>query len=297
VKTPSAVASPAPPGILGLTALLPLLAAVFLWRAESWLLMWGMAGALFLAVKMLTVVRERGNGTRWLAAYVLLWPGMDARAFLARSEGKPAAAHFGELVWALAKLALGLAACAWAAAHVHDAPPLLAAWVGMVGLVFVLHFGALHLVSWTWRRAGVDAQPIMRAPILADSLAAFWGGRWNAAFADAARRLALRPLARRWGVSVAGATVFLISGLVHELVTSLPARGGWGGPTVYFLLQGAGLVFEKSRVGRRCGLGHGFIGWLWTLLCTAGPLPLLFHAPFAHRVILPFFDFLHRLLP
>ena len=101
----------------------------------------------------------------------------------------------------------------------------------------------------------------------------------------------------RLGVRGAGFFVFFVSGLVHETVVSLPARGGWGGPTVYFLLQGAGMAVEKGPLGKRLGLGDGFRGWFWMALFTAGPLPLLFHPPFVHRVIVPFFQTLNHLLP
>jgi len=169
-------------------------------------------------------------------------------------------------------------------------------WLGMVGIIFTLHFGLFHLVSCAWRAAGVDAPPIMRAPIAARSLAEFWGERWNVAFAESARRLLVRPWARGWGVRRAGAGVFVVSGLVHETVISLPAGGGWGGPTCYFLLQGAGVALEKSALGRRCGLGEGLRGRLWALGCATLPVPLLFHAPFVTRVIVPFFRFLKEVL-
>jgi hypothetical protein len=174
---------------------------------------------------------------------------------------------------------------------------MLVGWVGMIGIIFTLHFGLLHVISWLWRRAGVNAPPIMRAPIAADSLADFWGGRWNAAFADAARRFLFRPTVRWLGARGAGAFVFLVSGLVHEVVVSLPARGGWGGPTLYFLIQGAGIAVEKSPLGKYLGLGSGLRGWAWTALCTIAPVTLLFHSPFVHRVIVPLYQTLHDLLP
>lgn len=265
----------------------------------AWATMWALAGCEFLALKLVTLTAVEGKTIRIgrTLAYVVLWPGMDPGAFLVGRPGHDPVARPGELGFALLKLLGGLLAGAWAVVNVSTAPPLLVGWVGMVGIIFTLHFGLLHVISWLWRRAGVDAPPIMRAPIAADSLSDFWGGRWNKAFADAARRFLFRPTVRWLGTRGAGGLVFLISGLVHETVISLPARGGWGGPTLYFLLQGAGMAVEKSALGRRIGIGTGRRGWLWMTFCTAGPLPLLFHAPFVHRVIVPLFADLNHLFP
>jgi alginate O-acetyltransferase complex protein AlgI len=81
--------------------------------------------------------------------------------------------------------------------------------------------------------------------------------------------------------------VFLLSGLVHDLVISLPARGGFGLPTGYFCVQGLAMVGERTRLGRRIGLGRGLRGWLFTVIVTAGPAYWLFHPAFMERVILP----------
>jgi hypothetical protein len=266
--------------------------------APAWTVMWAIAGTEFFALKLLTLAGLWKTAPAWrIAAYLLLWPGMNAKAFLTLSLPATRTATGRELAVAMAKLALGLAMTAWTIAHVTTASPLLVGWVGMLGIIFTLHFGLFDLASWAWRRAGVAALPIMRAPVLATSLAEFWGERWNAAFADAARRFLFRPLARRWGATRAGGLVFLVSGLVHETVISLPAHGGWGGPTLYFLLQAAGISLEKSPAGGRLGLGTGWPGWWWMLLVTAWPLPLLFHGPFIERVIVPFFQQIAKEVP
>jgi hypothetical protein len=263
----------------------------------AWITMWALAGGIFLALKLITVTAVTGRSITFYSAmaYVLLWPGMDAEAFLNDRMEKRPAAPLAELGFAFLKLIGGVCACGWASQQVSHRPPLLVGWVGMVGIIFILHFGMLHAVSWGWRRLGRNAPPIMRAPIAADSLTAFWGGRWNAAFADVARRFIFRPTARRLGARGAGALVFLVSGLVHEVAISLPAKGGWGGPTVYFLLQGAGMILEKSDLGDRMGVGAGLRGWILMAIFTIAPLPLLFHPPFIHGVILPFLRALNQL--
>ena len=283
--------------IVGL-GLLPVVAWWCTREAPAWVVMWAIAGAEFFALKLLTLAGLWRSAPAWrIAAYLLLWPGMNAKAFLTSSLPAAWAATGRELAVAMAKLALGLAMAAWAASHVATASPLLVGWVGMLGIIFTLHFGLFDLASWAWRRVGVAALPIMRAPILAPSLTEFWGERWNAAFAEAARRFLFRPLAQRWGAPRAGGLVFLVSGLVHETVISLPAHGGWGGPTFYFVLQAAGIRLEKSTAGSRLGLGAGWPGWLWMLLVTALPLPLLFHVPFVERVIVPFFQQITKEVP
>jgi len=155
-------------------------------------------------------------------------------------------------------------------------------------LILVLHFGFFHLLSLAWRANGMDTPPLMRAPLLARSLSEFWGKRWNTAFHHLVAQFLFRPAHRKFGVLAATMFVFLASGLVHDLVISIPARGGYGLPTLYFLLQGAGVLFEHTRLAHRFGINAGFRGWLFMALITAGPVCLLFHPPFIHNVILPF---------
>jgi alginate O-acetyltransferase complex protein AlgI len=164
---------------------------------------------------------------------------------------------------------------------------LLTGWLGMLGVVLLLHFGLFHVLALFWRGNGRNVVPLMRAPLLATSLADFWGNRWNTAFNALAHNLAFRPLVRRIGVGWATLGVFLISGLIHDLVISLPARGGYGLPTAYFLVQGMGVLFERSRTGRAFGLGRGGRGWLFTFIVTAAPAFWLFHPSFIRIVILP----------
>ena len=87
---------------------------------------------------------------------------------------------------------------------------------------------------------------------------------------------------------MAGFLVFLISGLVHDLVISLPSRAGYGLPTLYFALQGVGVMIERSRFGKGLGLTRGVRGWFFTMAFLVGPVYWLFHPWFVMRVIIPF---------
>jgi hypothetical protein len=71
-------------------------------------------------------------------------------------------------------------------------------------------------------------------------------------------------------------------------VISLPARGGYGLPTLYFLIQFAALSIQRSHLTRVAGFSRGVVGRIYTFVFIVAPLPLLFHAPFLRRVILPF---------
>jgi alginate O-acetyltransferase complex protein AlgI len=162
----------------------------------------------------------------------------------------------------------------------------------MLGIVLFLHFGLFDLLALAWLRAGINARPIMQAPLRARSLAEFWGSRWNTAFSDLARQFIFRPLAKTWGARGAMAGVFLVSGLVHEAVISLPARGGYGLPTAYFALQALGMLLERSEFGRAFGLCEGFRGRLFMAIFAGAPAYWLFHPVFVRNVILPMLDFI-----
>jgi alginate O-acetyltransferase complex protein AlgI len=97
-----------------------------------------------------------------------------------------------------------------------------------------------------------------------------------------------RPLARRWGIHWASLTVFIFSGLIHEMMISVPARGGHGGPLLYFTLNGFGVWVETISSWRKLTLKWPVIGRIWAMALVLVPLPLLFHRPFQNQVVLPF---------
>jgi len=249
-----------------------------------WAAMWLIAGGLFAAGKLATWRRIPAH-TAWhqTAGYFLLWPGMDASVF---AGVQPSGCQKHSLKAGLQHMILGIVLL-WIVAR-HLAYPLAAGWCGMVGLIFVLHFGVFSVLANLWRRLGAAVTPIMNCPIAATSAAEFWGRRWNVAFRDLAHVLVFRPVARRFGLGTALWTSFAVSGLVHELVISVPAGAGSGLPTAYFLLQAAGITLERRVFRGAMTAERRTSRWLFTHAFTALPAFFLFHPPFVERVMIPF---------
>jgi alginate O-acetyltransferase complex protein AlgI len=259
---------------------------------DAWQQMWLLAVAIYASFKWLTFSAARaarGSSLAGAVSYLLLWVGMDAESFFDRRRQAPPA-RWTEWAWSLGQMTFGLWLLLFAAPPLRHDWPLLAAWLAMLGVVSVLHFGLAHLLSLVWRAAGISATPIMYKPLLATSLADFWGRRWNLAFRDLAHQFVFRPLIGRVGPAGALMGVFFASGLVHDAVISLTAGGGYGLPTLYFLLQGVAVLFQRSRVGRCLGIGGGVRGWVFAVVMIVGPVGLLFHRPFVHQVVLPTLD-------
>jgi len=250
-----------------------------------WAVMWALAALLFAACKALTwSCAPRTGCTRARHfAYLFLWPGLDAAAFL---DPKPLPARerprLPEWLFAASKGTLGALLIWLVVPSVPHEYSLVRGWVGMAGIVFALHFGAFHLLSCAWRAAGVNAKPLMNWPILSASVSEFWGKRWNTAFRDLTHKFLFAPLARKFGPRRGLAVGFLFSGIVHELVITVPAGGGYGLPTLYFALQGLGWLTEKRWKLR------GATGRAFAALVLIAPAPLLFPPPFVLGVVLPF---------
>lgn len=253
-----------------------------------WAVMWALAGSIYVVCKWLTWrTADVHDVPRWKhAAYLAAWPGMDAAAFLTRpSASRPTAREWTLAVFAFAA---GVAFVGAAVSLVSVEPPFIVGWIGMLGIVLGLHFGVFRLLSCAWRRMGVDARPLMDRPLASTSVGEFWGRRWNTAFRDLTHRFLFRPLTPWLGPRGAIAGGFLFSGVIHDVVISLPARGGYGGPTLFFALQALAMLVERTGFGRRLGLGQAMTGRVFTLCVLVIPLSLLFHPPFVTRVVAPF---------
>lgn len=254
-----------------------------------WEVMWLIAFGIYAILKGVTWSLAGKSAWRWRdAGYLLGWPGMDADRFLSPGVDDHSQVRAIEWLAGTVKPGLGLGLLWGVTRRIPDDAVLTTGWVGMIGLVMVLHFGLFHLLSCLWRTCGVGAPPLMDSPLLASSVSDFWGRRWNVAFRDLTHRFLFNPLRHVVGPKGALLIGFAVSGVIHDVVISWPAGGGYGGPTVYFLLQGVGLLGERSRLGRRIGLTRGWIGRLFAVVVVIGPVGLLFHRPFIEQIVIPF---------
>lgn len=262
-----------------------------------WMQMWSLALALYIGCKAITwqaaAVRDAAAWKH--VAYLFAWPGMDATTFLAAADTSCARCRSREWLAAAARLASGVVLLFGVARQVPPQHEYFAGWIGMIGIVLILHFGGFHLLSCWWRGKGVTARPLMNRPMTSTSLGEFWGRRWNTAFRDLTHRFLFRPCAQWFGPRGGILAGFLFSGVIHDLVISVPARGGYGGPTAYFAIQGAAMLLERSAFGRAIGLGSRWRGRVFAIVILLAPVTLLFHPPFVVGIIIPFMHFLGAL--
>lgn len=252
---------------------------------RSWIAMWLLVTAVWCGFKWYMWRAQVGDFTPARAAigFFFGWVGTDARPFVHPTTTDITPTRFdwirgvfnaicgAVLVWVITRLA-------------YPTYPLLAGWIGMIGSVLFLHFGLFHLIAMAWRANGIGVVPVMDRPIHAASVADLWS-RWNLAFRDFAWRLVFRPSMKRAGFTGATLAVFFASGLIHELLISFPAQAGYGLPTLYFMIQGVAVLFEKSAVGKRV---PPLYRRLMTYIIVLGPIGLVFHPAFVLNVYVPF---------
>jgi alginate O-acetyltransferase complex protein AlgI len=228
--------------------------------------------------------RRQWTWRRLLAFF--LWIGLQPRPFLLSHEptGKEPRPTWRGLLLNLLTGAVFLWGVPWL--YPHESPLLLRAWTGLVGLAFLRLLAGFDFWVLIFRLIGFPVEKVFVNPMAATSLRDFWGRRWNRIMSSMLRDLLFQPLSRRIGVIAATAVVFLYSGVVHEFVSVL-AQDNYGGPTLYFLIQGAAFLAEGSRLGRRVLLGPPLVARCWTALVVIGPVALVVPPTFLERVIVP----------
>src|SRR6516164_594294 len=132
-----------------------------------WAFMWLFAWTIFAGCKWLTwwtasiMNRQReqryGKIHRHLG-YLMAWPGLDAATFLFGPN--PRVPLPSSWLFCLGKFSFGIVLIACVYPRLPPEREVLRGWIGMVGIIFVLHFGLFQLLSLAWQALGVSARPI-----------------------------------------------------------------------------------------------------------------------------------------
>ncbi|XSG74284.1 wax synthase family protein [Herpetosiphon llansteffanensis] len=255
-----------------------------LWLSQPWPL-WGRIIAIwvptYLAFKGWRLLYSPHAQTKqlgfWRNVGFIFWLGMQLEPWLLPRQPDLAwrknVAH-GAL-WLGFGGVIGLVAWFWPTPTV-GLWLLWRCWLALVGVVISLFFGVTRLYLAIWQAFGWQVQPLFLAPIYSRSVSEWWGKRWNMAVHEVLSVVVWQPLKPLIGSRWAAAMVFIVSGLLHELLLSYPAAGGWGWPTGYFVVQIAATSLERQRSVRAWLRRSSYRQIIWTLSWTIIPAPLLF---------------------
>jgi len=124
--------------------------------------------------------------------------------------------------------------------------------------------------------------PVHNRPLLARSLAHFWGSCWNRWVGEWLRHIFFFPLMRHPRLGLFAA--FVASGIWHELILTVPHYFmgfpvQFGPMAAYFLIQGIALLIEPRHWDRR-------LQRLYMYIVVIGPAPLVANNAFLNAFLL-----------
>jgi alginate O-acetyltransferase complex protein AlgI len=201
-----------------------------------------------------------------LLAYCV-WIGAQPTQFL-RGQRTAARAPVPTVYSFILNVVTG-AALLWLLPHLLPAatPRMIRFWIALLGIGFLGLVARFDFWALAFRAMGFPVEKLWDCPIAATNLGDFWGRRWNRIVPGLLREVIFLPVARRAGARIALLAVFLYSGFYHEMVSFL-IGSGFGGPTLYFLVQYLGVAIENTRPVRRWRLTHPWLvrGWTWAVV-------------------------------
>ncbi len=213
-----------------------------------------------------------------------LWIGMNPHEF-SFSSPPSLTTQKKEHIKAIVEIMAGLTIIVIISHFGEALPESVLGIAKLLSVTFLFYFGAFRCLAIFFQRNGRGVRALMNDPYKARSLSEFWGQRWNRSFPYIMRTYVYGPIKKIAGQKVGLASAFLASGFLHELLISVPARAGYGLPTLYFLIQAIGIGFIKSPLGKQLGISKGLAGRFFMFLWLLLPLPLLFHSAFMQSVI------------
>ncbi len=226
-------------------------------------------------IKLAALLWQRAEGIRphsffALSLFLFAWPGVSLTGFTERSPVPPPGTGSRFLGSWLTMIAGVLVLLAVSFTGRGESTALN--YVALFSLLLIVHLGLMEVLADGLRLLGFAPTSLFDRPFLASSLRDFWSVRWNRAFVDMNKIFFLQPLRNRVPAGALVFSIFLVSGLLHEMGISYADNVSWGGPLLYFVVQGFAMAAEKRRRLPRV------LVWLVLLL----PAPLLFTPAFTN---------------
>ncbi len=119
-------------------------------KVSPWVLMWLLTVAIFYSFKCLSWTSSHLPRSTWARrlGFWFAWPGMDAARFLNVERLADAQRPTrDEWVRSVGMIVFGAVIFYLGVRLIGTGNDYIAAWCGMFGLLFALHFGAIHLIS------------------------------------------------------------------------------------------------------------------------------------------------------
>ena len=159
------------------------------------------------------------------------------------------------------------------------------------GLGLCFHMGLALLNSCALQLFKIESPVLCKSPIKSKNLRDFWSVRWNRAFSDFMRVVFLKKYGKRLGSLGSILLIFCLSGIIHELVITIPLGRLYGLPFLYFLIQGVGMILEKKYANNWKPLYKK----MWAYSFLIGPILLLFPIPFLEMIAASIRDLVGRI--
>jgi hypothetical protein len=284
---------------------LPMIALVSLALAirnhlPPWILTWTLILFFIFGFKWVFFWRYVSEAHRKIAmwrvpCYFFLWVGLDPENFL-NPQYKAARPPIRMWLYPFLNLVLSILFFFVIPRHLPLQHVWLIGWSAMMGLLVFVYFVLTHALALMWQSFGVDAKHLMHMPIAARSLSRFWHVTWNTAYHRLIYTFVYKPT-HAWAGKLGSLYLsFLVSGLLHELVFSYPYKGGYGLPTLFFMIQAVGITIERSPLGKKIKMrGAGSWGRVYVYLFTIPSSMFLFHIALIRGGVLPCLRALHVL--
>jgi hypothetical protein len=150
-------------------------------------------------------------------------------------------------------------------------------------LLYLALAGMTNVVASLLDLRGVPYRRPFDSPLLARSVAEFWGRRWNSWARHIFHRFVFLPMGGRRRPWLGTMSAFVASGLLHEALVAAATLQAGGWMLAFFTLQGLAVITSSAVPGRRMARRAPVVSWALTItfllasgsMFVAGMLPVL----------------------